>query len=188
MDLQDLSTIKSYLIFVDSVLEELFNHVDAAGFEIHSVMKKPYPALIGSIIGQKISYVNARKLRSQLYSEYGTDFTPDDLLGKDLSYLGSAVEIITNVTTHILNNHLKLESEDEIRSLIEVKGIGPWTITTTLLTCMNDIYSPDLFPLHDKFLETRIKRLYGKDANILEISGKWSPYRSIVTWYLWRYF
>jgi 3-methyladenine DNA glycosylase/8-oxoguanine DNA glycosylase len=46
----------------------------------------------------------------------------------------------------------------------------------------------DLFPMNDKFLQVRMKRLYGANCNISDISARWEPYRSVVTWYLWRWF
>lgn len=76
----------------------------------------------------------------------------------------------------------------EINSLINCKGIGPWTIKTVLLTSMMD---PDIFPETDKFLEQKISKLYNIKATkrtVLNISSRWTPYKSVVTWYLWRWF
>jgi DNA-3-methyladenine glycosylase II len=188
----DLDKIKAYLISVDPILSTLFTEVDKTGFKIHTVMKMPYPALIGAIIGQKITYKQAKKLRSKLYSEYGTTFTPQDLYKKDLSYLGiSPSSIIANVTNYIIENNIQLRTEDDINQLKCVTGIGNWTIETTLLTSLliiNTDASWNIFPFGDKFIQTRIKRLYGINCNIEELSSKWAPFKSVVTWYLWRLF
>lgn len=38
-----------------------------------------------------------------------------------------------------------------------VKSIRSWTIETTLLTCLENL---NIFKLGDKFLQTRMKKLY----------------------------
>src|SRR5437016_4358076 len=78
-----------------------------------------------------------------------------------------------------------INTEEGIRSLINVTGIGSWTIDTTLLT---SLMHWDIFPLNDKFLQARMVRLYGKNCDIKAISDKWSPYRSVITWNFWRWF
>ena len=141
---------------------------------------------MGAIIGQKISYTAARSLRSKLYSRYGSEISPIMLKGQDLSFLGTIpATIIRDVTDYIIINNVDLNTEEGIRSLINVSGIGSWTIDTTLLTCLKNW---DLFPLGDKFLQARMKRLYGNGYNANNISTNWIPYRSVVTWYLWRWF
>lgn len=199
---QDLAKVKQYLVAKDPVLATVFTTVDASGFALHTVVKDPYTALVGAIIGQKISYQRAKSLRGQLYARYGTAIkdcstqsdcvtlgtviNPTTLSQADLSFLGTIpAQIITNVTHFILTNKVNLSTEEGIRSLTAVAGIGSWTVETTLLTCLKNW---DLFPLNDKFLQTRMQRLYGKGCDMAVISANWAPYRSIVTWYLWRWF
>lgn len=181
-----LSVIKEFLITKDKKLESLFDIVDKEGFQLHSVVKDPYTALIGAIIGQKITYKNAKNLRSQLYSRFGSILLPMQIKDADLDFLGlMKANIVKDVTNYILINNIDLNTEKGLYSLMNVKGIGLWTIETTLLTCLMNW---NLFPMGDKFLQTRMKRLYGNNCNINVIIENWSPYKSIVTWYLWRWF
>ena len=180
-----LQALKNEILLRDPKLIPVFNKVDESGFQLFSVIKEPYPALIGAIIGQKIRYELAKNLRSELYKRFGINFTPNQIYNDDLSFLpNDKVKIIKDVTEYILANDLNLTKEN-IETLDKVKGIGLWTIQTTLLTCLYDF---DIFPLDDKFLQTRMKRIYGNNVNMREISEVWAPYRSLVTWYLWRYF
>jgi 3-methyladenine DNA glycosylase/8-oxoguanine DNA glycosylase len=184
LDLQ-LQVLKSEILLKDPKLIPVFNKVDESGFQLFSVIKEPYPALIGAIIGQKIRYEQAKNLRSLLYSKFTTYFTPDQIYNGDLSFLpNDKVKIIRDVTEYILANDLTLTKEN-IEKLDVVKGIGIWTIQTTLLTCLYDF---DVFPLDDKFIQVRMKRIYGNDVNMKVVSEVWAPYRSLVTWYLWRWF
>lgn len=183
---EQLESLKIHIASRDPKLKIVFDDVDASGFKLHEIIKKPYPALIGAIIGQKIRYTQARKYRSKLYEVLGTDFTPEQVVDLDLTWLGNPHSmIIKNVTQYILENGVDLSTESGIRSLENVKGVGQWTVNTTLLTCLMNW---DIFPENDKFLQARIKKLYGSSKNLSEITMKWSPYRSIVTWYLWRWF
>lgn len=182
----DLEKLKQVLVERDPRLQPVFTTVDASGFALHTVIKSPYPALIGAIIGQKVRYTQARQERARLYSQYGTDFTPTQLSDQDFAWLGGfRAQAIVNVTEHILTYAPDLSTEDGIRSLTIVPGIGLWTIETTLLTCL---MSWDIFPMGDKFLQTRMRRLYGPSVNIKAVTAQWAPYRSVVTWYLWRWF
>lgn len=182
----NMEEAKSYLISRDPALTAVFNHVDNTGFKLGDVIKEPYPALVGAIIGQKITYKAAKAARGRLYQQYGVNFTPESLHNQDLSFVGAVpAKIIYNVTNYILANNIDLSTEDGIRSLINVNGIGPWTIDTTLLTCMKNW---NIFPKGDKFLNKRMRMLYGNGYNEAEITEKWAPYKSIVTWYLWRWF
>lgn len=181
-----LENVKLYLLDRDPTLKLLFSEVDNSGFLLHTVIKEPFTALICAIIGQKIKYTTARSLRAQLYESCGNNFTPMTLRGKDISFLGEKTSsIIVNVTDYIIDNNIDINAEDGIRSLINVKGIGQWTIETTLLTCLKNW---NIFPVGDKFIQNRMKRLYGSDYNIKTITDKWSPFKSVVTWYLWRWF
>lgn len=180
-----LTKVKEYLIDQDPKLKEIFDTIDASGFKLHTVIKEPYTALLGAIIGQKISYINARKLRGELYKRYSI-LTPFEIEKEDLSFLGiNTARIIKDVTRYIIQNNVDLNTQEGIRTLTQVSGIGPWTIDTTLLTCLKNW---DLFPEGDKFLQKRLERLYGRSYDINEIIKKWAPYRSVVTWYLWRWF
>ena len=182
----DLRKIQEHLLTVDPELHVVFTVVNASGFQLHTVIKQPYPALIGAIIGQKVRYTQARQDRARLYQKFGTDFTPEQLSGQDFSWLGDfRAQAITAVTAYIQTQRPDLSTEAGIRSLTIVPGIGPWTVETTLLTCL---MSWDIFPPGDKFLQARMRRLYGPSVNIPEVTARWAPYRSVVTWYLWRWF
>jgi 3-methyladenine DNA glycosylase/8-oxoguanine DNA glycosylase len=84
-----LEKVKKYLISKDPKLEIVFNIVDKERFQLHTVIKNPYIALMGAIIRHKISYKNAKALRSKLYSLYGNILIPTHIKNVDLSFLGS---------------------------------------------------------------------------------------------------
>ena len=124
------------------------------------------------------------------------DFTPAIIAGlKDehWSYIGLSpdkVDIINRINQYLIDNNNQLTCVDDIKKLKQLQGIGDWTINTTILTSFLDW---DIFPSGDLFIRKRIKKLYNLSKvptvrEVRNISERWSPYRSIVAWYLWRWF
>ena len=80
----------------------------------------------------------------------------------------------------------KVSSVSKIyRQLIQIKGVGNWTIDMFLIFSKNNL---DIFPDGDLALINIIKKKYQVNSidQILEIANKWSPYRTIATLYLWE--
>ena len=71
------------------------------------------------------------------------------------------------------------------KQLIQIKGVGNWTIDMFLIFSKNNL---DIFPEGDLALINVIKKKYQVDSmhKILEIANKWSPYKTIATLYLWE--
>ena len=71
------------------------------------------------------------------------------------------------------------------KQLIQIKGIGNWTIDMFLIFSKNNL---DIFPEGDLALINVIKKEYQVDCldKIKEIANKWSPYKTIATLYLWE--
>ena len=71
------------------------------------------------------------------------------------------------------------------KQLIQIKGVGNWTIDMFLIFSKNNL---DIFPEGDLALINVIKKEYQVDCNdkIKEIANHWSPYKTIATLYLWE--
>lgn len=148
--------------------------------------------LIGLIIGQKISFSNARKIRSNLYTETSYNFTPQDIKSlsiKQWTKIGAsqmAIERIMNTTQYFIDNNEPVEfTKKFILGLLNIDGIGIWTIETLMIEYGIDY---DLFPILDKHVNGQLEILFDvKQKNISEYIQKFAPYRSIAFWYLWKY-
>jgi DNA-3-methyladenine glycosylase II len=75
-----------------------------------------------------------------------------------------------------------------IEELVQVKGIGRWTVEMFL---MFHLKRPDVLPLDDLGLRRAMERLYHEGepltkAQMREIGDRWAPWRSVGSWYLWR--
>jgi len=88
---------------------------------------------------------------------------------------------------------LKLKSdEDLIEYLVQIKGVGRWTVEMILMFSLNRL---DIFPNGDLGIQNGMIKLYKlkpKDKKHLfvlmeEISNQWIPYRTLACKYIWRH-
>ena len=83
---------------------------------------------------------------------------------------------------------MKMADEEIIERLIQVRGIGRWTVEMLLLF---DLARPDVWPIHDYGVRKGFAKVFGKrklptPKQLLKLGEKWRPYRSVAAWYFWR--
>lgn len=181
--------VHKYLSANNPEIAFLFDQIGTDAFK--NLPKPPYVSLIGSVIGQIVRYEAAKTIRSNLYRKYGNYFTIDDIVKikieewMEIGLSKDKIDIILRINDYILKH-----PNWDISDLKSVRGIGEWTITTTILISFKDW---DVFPCGDLFIRKRLKRIYNLDkvptiGETRIISEKYKPYRSVVAWYLWRWF
>jgi DNA-3-methyladenine glycosylase II len=82
----------------------------------------------------------------------------------------------------------RMNDEDVIESLVQVKGIGRWTAEMFLIFTLN---RPDVLPVDDLGLCEAVRRAYGlkhrpRPQEVQRLAEPWRPWRTVATWYLWR--
>lgn len=93
----------------------------------------------------------------------------------------------------ILHGEIDLEAlagqnETEVREkLTYIKGIGNWTADIYLMFCLQ---SKDIFPSGDIAILNTVRELskVKTKEEIISLSEKWKPFRSLATYYLWHYY
>ncbi|TXJ25013.1 MAG: DNA-3-methyladenine glycosylase 2 family protein [Chitinophagaceae bacterium] len=84
----------------------------------------------------------------------------------------------------------KMDDEEVIAYLTQIKGVGRWTVEMLLMFALG---REDIFAIDDLGIQNAMIRLYKLDrtdkkkfkADLLRISGKWSPYRTYACKHLW---
>ncbi|PPR49061.1 MAG: hypothetical protein CFH15_01388 [Alphaproteobacteria bacterium MarineAlpha5_Bin5] len=187
---------KIYLSNKDKVLKKIIDQFPKQSLKLND---NSFHALINSIIGQQISVSAANSMKSKLFS-LKKNITPRTLKNFKNSQLKKCglskqkILYINNISEFFINNkkfvnEMRKTDEDIIREkLIEIKGIGNWTIDMFLLFTHG---SSNIFPSGDLGFIKAISKNYKKDLPLtdkflLSLFKKWSPYSSIATWYLWR--
>jgi DNA-3-methyladenine glycosylase II len=101
---------------------------------------------------------------------------------------------LRNLAEHSLNGSLPIESlheltDDEIiAALVQVKGIGRWSAQMFLMFRLG---RPNVLPDLDLGVQKGIQTAYRmkklpSPKKVLEVGAKWTPYRSMASWYMWR--
>ena len=84
----------------------------------------------------------------------------------------------------------QMSNEEVIDLLTQIKGVGRWTVEMILMFTLG---REDVFAVDDLGIQQAITKLYKLDATdkklmkgkMLQISSKWSPYRTYACRYLW---
>jgi 3-methyladenine DNA glycosylase/8-oxoguanine DNA glycosylase len=159
-----------------------------------------FAALVESIVYQQITgkaaasiYGRVRKLIKRRHPRPQDILaaTEEALRGAGLSrqkvaYLRDLAEKVRDgLKLHVLG---RLEDEAVIETLIEVKGIGRWTVEMFLIFRLGRL---DVLPVHDYGIRKAMQRAYRlrklpNPDRMRRLAEPWRPYRSVACWYLWR--
>ena len=187
---------KIFLSNKDKVLKKL---IQTYRNEYLNLNSNYFHSLINSIIGQQISVSAADSMKTKFF-KLKRNITPQTVLKlrtTDLRKCGLSrqkILYIRNISKFFLQNkkfikNINKTSEEEIyNNLIEIKGVGNWTIHMFLMFSYG---SSNIFPTGDLGFLKAISKLYKVQLPISErklklLYKKWSPYSSQATWYLWR--
>jgi len=86
----------------------------------------------------------------------------------------------------------KMSNEEVIDYLVQIKGVGRWTVEMLLMFALG---REDVFAVDDLGIQNAMAGLYKLDktdkkflkAEMIRISEKWSPYRTYACVHLWRW-
>lgn len=157
-----------------------------------------FQTLCQIILEQQVSLESAKVHFNKLKSIVD-NFSPESIIalsnekmrGAQISRQKSSY--LKNLSEAILNGELMLENfpdmtESEIREeLTSIKGIGKWTSDVYLMFCLQ---AKDIMPLGDIAIVNTIKELkkVETDEEIINITKKWQPLRSLGSFFLWHYY
>ena len=187
---------KIYLSNKDKVLK---NIISSYSNEHLNINLNYYHSLINSIIGQQISVTAAKSIKNKFFNLHN-NISPSNVLNLDLKLIKKCglskqkIMYIKNISSFFIKNKKfikNIKKYDELfikEKLIEIKGVGNWTVDMFLIFSFG---SPNIFPDGDLGFLKAISKAYKKDLplnkNYLsKLKKRWSPYNSIATWYLWR--
>lgn len=82
----------------------------------------------------------------------------------------------------------RLPDEEVVETLVQVRGVGPWTAQMFLLFQLGRL---NVMPIADLGVQEGLRRMEGRadrptPAELQARSEVWAPLRSVATWHLWR--
>lgn len=166
--------------------------------------KKVYLHLCSSIISQQLSTTVAKVIFNRFLKLYKTKQpslqhiadTPLETF-RSIGFSNAKASYVHNVCKFFVEHKItdarlaKMSNEEIIDLLTQIKGVGKWTVEMILMFTLG---REDVFAVDDLGIQKAITKLYELDAadkklmkeKMLEISEKWSPYRTYACRYLWR--
>jgi|SRR5580704_11229243 DNA-3-methyladenine glycosylase II len=158
-----------------------------------------FGTLIFQVVGQQLSVAATRTIVSRIMERFGGHLpSPTELLAADPGVLraaglsarkGATLRELAErfVDGRLSDAALQSMTDEQVEAVLtEVPGIGPWSAHGFLLVALN---RPDVFLIGDIALRRAIQRAYGFDhvpseAELIEMSDHWRPYRSLAVSYL----
>jgi DNA-3-methyladenine glycosylase II len=180
--------------------------IDQVGPFVLEIKKTPslFDALLHSIVYQQLHGKAAAAIHGRLLVELdrhgGT--TPEALVkapdstlrgaGLSANKLLAARDLAEKCLKGIvptLKEARRLNDDELVERLTEVRGIGPWTVHVLLIFYLG---RPDVLPTGDFSVRLAFKNIYRKrrpptPAAMIKHARRWQPYRSVASWYLWRF-
>ena len=104
------------------------------------------------------------------------------------------IDCVRNLAGYFENNSFqekdveRMTDKEISKELIQIKGIGQWTVDMFLIFTLN---RTDILPFTDLGIQKGIMKILNMknlpSKKEMEIcSRKWRPYRTLACWYLWR--
>ena len=186
----------------DATLKKLIDkHGVCTLFDNSSLLHRShFHVLVWAIINQQLSVKSAKAIENKLLTKLSTDnfneqiinaLGDDELAGCGLSkqkirYLRALCHA-SQTKLIPLENIQEMDNEQVSDCLIQLPGIGPWTVDMFLMFSLGRL---NVLPLGDLALRKALAQHYSlpdkpTTEDYLKVTKSWQPYESIASWYLW---
>jgi 3-methyladenine DNA glycosylase/8-oxoguanine DNA glycosylase len=159
-------------------------------------------ALMRAIIYQQLAGAAASAIMGRVEAlADGYDMTPEQLLSLPEERLRGAglsknkMAALRDLAAKVLDGTVptaremsRMDEEEIIERITQVRGIGRWTVEMLLIFRLGKM---DILPLDDFGVRKGFQKAYKlKDMptkkELAARGARWSPWRSVASWYLWR--
>ena len=199
-----------YLVFNETSFIKICRKLAKSDADLASIIKKyglppmwvrpnTFQSLILFILEQQVSLASAYAAFKKLKEKIGV-VTPAKIIAlsdeemRACYFSRQKIIYARELAKAVLSKQIKLKKlslmpDEEVRNiLIQLKGIGHWTIDVYL---MHSLQRTDLFPLGDIALVNSLKEVkkLPKDISkedMMQIAEQWRPYRTVASMILWH--
>lgn len=161
--------------------------------------------LCASIMSQQLSTKVAKVIHTRFIGLYNhKEPTPQQIIDtpheklRSIGLSNAKANYVKNVAQFELDHGMdhkklnKMDNEEIIEYLTQIKGVGRWTVEMLLMFALG---REDIFAIDDWGVQNAMIHLYRLDRedkkkfreDLLRISKKWSPYRTYACIHLWRW-
>ena len=198
----DHSEPMDHLAAVDPVMRRLIEQIGP--FSLKPKMhRSPFESLARAIAYQQLHDKAAESILKRFVGLFpGRRFPcPDDLLAMDekairqAGFSWSKIMALRDLAQKTIygtvpTNRMMQQLDDEaiVQRLIDVRGIGRWTVEMLLIFQLG---RPDVLPVQDFGVRNGFRIGYRRATmptprQVWQHGERWRPFRTAATWYLWR--
>ena len=161
-----------------------------------------FQSLLRSIVFQQLSGKAAKTIYERLvnFIPKTSNLCPNEVLKLDKDEMRKAglsfqkINYVRNLADYFEKNSFQkkdvegMTDEEISKELIQIKGIGQWTVDMFLMFTLN---RADILPYKDLGIQKGIMKILNmknlpSKKEMENCSRKWRPYRTIACWYLWK--
>ena len=177
------------------------------GKDLHELKLHPnIPVrMMASIISQQLSTKVARVIFQRFLDLYkGKEPKPQQVFDtpaeviRSIGLSNAKVSYVHNVAAFCIEHKitdkklLKMSNEEIIDLLVQIKGIGRWSVEMLLMFTLG---REDVFAVDDLGIQQAMTKIYKLEhldkkslkEKMLKLSDKWSPYRTYACLHLWKW-
>lgn len=168
------------------------------GLPIIQKREEGFASMCHIILEQQVSIASAKAAYEKLVNLVGKvdPFNISNATDQDLRTCGISRQktlYLKDLARRVINKELSFSSlpmktEQQIRKeLIQIKGVGNWSIDVYLMFCMQ---SQDIIPLGDIAIKNTLMELYNcqSEDEMVAVSSNWKPFRTVASFIIWHYY
>ncbi|KAJ9166084.1 hypothetical protein P3X46_020880 [Hevea brasiliensis] len=163
----------------------------------------PFLALTRSILYQQLAFKAGTSIYTRFIALCGGEvgvlpetvlaLTPQQLrqIGVSGRKAGYLHDLARKYLNGILSDSAIVNMDDKslFTMLTMVNGIGSWSVHMFMIF---SLHRPDVLPVNDLGVRKGVQLLYNleelpRPSQMDQLCDKWRPYRSVASWYLWRF-
>ncbi|MBH0193037.1 MAG: DNA-3-methyladenine glycosylase 2 family protein [Nitrospira sp.] len=168
-----------------------------------NIRRSPFESLARAIAYQQLHDKAAESILRRFIALFpGRRFpTPDDVLAirprsiRAAGFSRAKILALRDLASKTLDGTVpvnrviaRLDDEAIVKRLIEVRGVGRWTVEMLLIFQLG---RPDVLPIDDYGVRKGFRLAYGLRTmptphEVRRYGEQWKPYRTTAAWYLWR--
>lgn len=192
----------AHLAAVDPVMRRLIRQIGP--FSLKPKMRRsPFESLARAIAYQQLHDKAAESILRRFAALFpGRRFPrPEELLAMNVSAIREAgfsrpkTLALRDLAAKTLDGTVptsrimqQLDDEAIVQRLIDVRGIGRWTVEMLLIFQLG---RPDVLPVHDFGIRNGFRIGYRRTSmpepqQVWRYGERWRPFRTAAAWYLWR--
>lgn len=183
-----------YLTQKDKIFGQI---IEQYGLPVIPSRPEGFETLVLLILEQQVSIDSAKATFLRMRDAVGK-IIPENLISiseeefRTFGVSRQKAKYINHLADAVLTNKIDLsklssKSADEVRAeLIQLKGIGHWTIDVYL---MFSLKKEDVLPLGDVAIVNTMKELLGLEKEEMDVYGQnWAPHRTLASFLLWHHY